>query len=86
MRPLLIVFLLAGCAHTPSPAEIAAAARQEEECREACLEKHRTCLAGFCSLGCSMPLFMCTARCSPVQNAALARSTYVRDPLGQQTP
>lgn len=66
----IVVILLAGCAHVPTPAELAAAARQEE-CREACLVKHRACLAGICSLACSMPLFMCTARCSPVQRAAL---------------
>jgi hypothetical protein len=87
MRTLVIVvLLLAGCAHVPSPAELAAAAREEEECREACLAKHRICLTGVCSLGCPMPLFVCTARCSPVQRAALSRSNYPRDPFAAQTP
>jgi hypothetical protein len=86
MRTLVIVVvLLAGCAHVPSPAELAAAAR-EEECREACLVKHRACLAGICSLGCPMSLFTCTARCSPVQRAALTRSAYPRDPFAAQIP
>jgi hypothetical protein len=70
---MVVVVLLAGCAHVPSPAELAAA-RAEEECREACLVKHRACLAGICSLGCPMSLFTCTARCSPIQRAALLRS------------
>jgi hypothetical protein len=82
----IVVILLAGCAHVPSPAELAAAARQEEECREACLVKHRACLAGICSLGCPMSLFTCTASCSPVQRAALSRSNYPRDPFAAQTP
>jgi hypothetical protein len=87
MRALIVVVvLLAGCAHAPSPAELAAAAREKEECREACLAKQRACLAGICSLGCSMPLFICTARCSPVQRAALSRSAYPRDPFAPQTP
>jgi hypothetical protein len=82
MRTLVIVaILLAGCAHVPSPAELAAAVREKEECREACLAKHRACLAGVCSLSCPMSLFTCTARCSPVQRAALSRSAYPRDPL-----
>ena len=83
---MVVVVLLAGCAHVPSPAELAAAAREEEECREACLVKHRACLAGICSLGCPMSLFTCTSRCSPVQRAALLRSNYPRDPFAAQTP
>ncbi len=73
---VIVVLLLAGCAHVPSPAELAAAAREEEECREACLAKHRACLTGVCSLGCSMPLLICTARCSPVRRAALSHPNY----------
>jgi hypothetical protein len=80
---VVVVVLLAGCAHVPSPAELAAAAR-EEECREACLAKHRDCLAGICSLGCPMPLFSCSARCSPAERQI--RSSYVRDPFTQPTP
>jgi hypothetical protein len=37
--------------HVPSPAELPAAAREEAECREACLAKHRACLPGIRSLG-----------------------------------